>query len=192
MTLSLLFIIASSLAILPAGTDHLAVKGDYDLTSDVRCPVPKNIGQWHQNILIELHSDKQSTSAAVCPDRSIHISTGATVDELRELLALSLQSLNDRVAGPLDYPDELKGFLFAPKQYDHETHKPMRVVYQEVEHIGDACGEPELNGKINGCSISITGGVCMIILPLPHTYGKNYEDALFRHERAHCNGWRHP
>ena len=80
-----------------------------------------------------------------------------------------------------------------PAQYDHEPRIPVRVIY--VDDIQTLCtrtsASPVPEGKnIWACAGIAKGGkVCVIFMP-KGTSPKRYA-FLYRHERGHCNGWRH-
>src|SRR5213595_314379 len=78
-----------------------------------------------------------------------------------------------------------------PPQYDHPFHGKVIVSYDAPGACGSVYG-----GHASGCAY-VSKGVCRIHLrPKGSTYGFFVMDNegianVFRHERAHCNGWRH-
>lgn len=72
-----------------------------------------------------------------------------------------------------------------PAQYDHAP-RHMIVHVLSRARVESLCGRLMRgeHGPIIACTV--TGfGKCVVLLP------ENYQRWLYRHERAHCNGWKH-
>ena len=86
-----------------------------------------------------------------------------------------------------------------PAGYDHPAAQ-MRVWSYSVAKVDDLCGRLVTHkqnpyrvartGTMFGCAI---GGVkqCILIMPKKSGMSTVSYDRLYRHERAHCNGWHH-
>lgn len=87
-----------------------------------------------------------------------------------------------------------------PKRYDH-PHPRLVVVEVPARDVRKLCGTLfgrgnfAHYGRVRGCA-SIGDGKksCIMIIPRKASLSTRERDALFRHERAHCNGWKgsHP
>ena len=93
----------------------------------------------------------------------------------------------------------------APAEFDHPITDPQMVLV--IEHVdpadvdatcrrGGSYAYVPRTSTIRGCaSIRIQADMkiaCIITMPHPQKTTAGAYDALYRHERAHCNGWRHP
>lgn len=81
--------------------------------------------------------------------------------------------------------------LLPPPEFDR-PHPNLRIWLVEPEEIDAACRRFALGAlfrvpyAIGGCADIGNGkSPCNIILPRGHS------EEMFRHEQAHCNGWRH-
>ena len=82
-----------------------------------------------------------------------------------------------------------------PSAYDRPAanmkiwHYSAAQVNNLCRRIMDKAGSHAGDGNVYGCAV---GGPAQCILIMPHegVTTVNYQ-ALYRHERAHCNGWRH-
>jgi hypothetical protein len=86
-----------------------------------------------------------------------------------------------------------------PAQYDHPAAN-MRIWNYSPSKVNSLCrrlvshpSNPHRasgNGTFYSCAI---GGPkqCIVIIPRRSSVTNVSYDALFRHERAHCNGWSH-
>lgn len=82
-----------------------------------------------------------------------------------------------------------------PKRYDH-AHPRVVVVEVRARDVRKLCGTLfgrgnfAHYGRVRGCA-SVGDGrkSCIIIMPKKARLSAAEHDALFRHERAHCNGW---
>ena len=82
-----------------------------------------------------------------------------------------------------------------PKRYDH-PHPRLVVVEVPARHVREYCGTLfgrgnfAHYGRVHGCA-SVGDGrkSCVIIIAKRGTLSARTHEALFRHERAHCNGW---
>jgi hypothetical protein len=82
-----------------------------------------------------------------------------------------------------------------PAQYDHGFDGTLTVVSRPFEQVGIICrtvrgfaAKDVALGAVFGCSFMVDGR-CYVILP--SDVPDKLLDQLFRHERAHCNGWIH-
>jgi hypothetical protein len=82
-----------------------------------------------------------------------------------------------------------------PAAYDRPAAN-MRVWHYSAAQVNNLCrrimnkaGSEASGGTVYGCAV---GGPSQCILIMPHktVTTVNYQ-ALYRHERAHCNGWHH-
>jgi hypothetical protein len=86
---------------------------------------------------------------------------------------------------------ELMALLLMVKPPPHEFDHPfegMIVQYATLEEIERECGYDHAIG----CALiteASDGTIVKCTLLLPH--GNPVGNRLYRHERAHCNGWRH-
>jgi hypothetical protein len=82
-----------------------------------------------------------------------------------------------------------------PGRYDH-AHPRLEVVEVPARDVRKLCstlfgrGNFANYGRVHGCA-SVGDGrrPCIIIMPRQAGLSSAERDALFRHERAHCNGW---
>jgi len=84
-----------------------------------------------------------------------------------------------------------------PARYDH-AHPHLVIVETAHGKVRGMCGRLlghrnfERSGRLHACaSIGDGRSPCVIVLPKAGEGGISKRDrqALFRHERAHCNGW---
>jgi hypothetical protein len=82
-----------------------------------------------------------------------------------------------------------------PKRYDH-AHPRLVVVEVPARDVRKLCGTLfgrgnfAHYGRVHGCaSVGDSRKSCIIIMPKRTRFSAAEHDALFRHERAHCNGW---
>ena len=70
-----------------------------------------------------------------------------------------------------------------PIEYDHAFKGPSYIEYMSLEKLQELCG-----GPVYACSYigGLNGRCIMYLSKLP-----GQQKQLERHERAHCNGWRH-
>ena len=76
-----------------------------------------------------------------------------------------------------------------PPQYDYAptgTFMKVERTYNPDKKCRRYGAQPSKGNVVEGCTIR-KGGTCVIVLP----YSANKGSVLYRHERAHCNGWRH-
>lgn len=73
--------------------------------------------------------------------------------------------------------------IIPPEQYDHPYDGKLKVTYGDVQKVHELCH----SGSAAGCAY-VHKHDCLIILP---TTWPRLTDAYYRHERAHCNGWKH-
>jgi hypothetical protein len=82
-----------------------------------------------------------------------------------------------------------------PSAYDRPAAN-MRIWHYSEAQVDSLCrrimnkaGTESSGGKVYGCAV---GGPaqCILIMPPEGVTTVSYH-ALYRHERAHCNGWRH-
>lgn len=79
------------------------------------------------------------------------------------------------------------GILLPPKQYDHPPKMPVVVIDDTPEEVERFCRKrAEYFGgrSIIGCAFP-GKDICIIVMP------NGYSRDLWRHERAHCNGFSH-
>ena len=75
--------------------------------------------------------------------------------------------------------DAYEGPVLLPaKEFDHEYGGRLTVIRGPL---------PKSYGYTAVACATVNVGTCTIYLPIEHPY----YDALYRHERAHCNGWHH-
>ena len=82
-----------------------------------------------------------------------------------------------------------------PKRFDR-PHPRLVVVEVPARDVRKLCGTLfgrgnfAHYGRVRGCA-SVGDGrkSCIMIIPRQAGFSKREHDALFRHERAHCNGW---
>ncbi len=82
-----------------------------------------------------------------------------------------------------------------PKRYDH-SHPRLVLVEVPARDVRKLCGTLfgrgnfAHYGRVHGCA-SVGDGrkSCIIIMAKRMSLSGRTHDALFRHERAHCNGW---
>lgn len=82
-----------------------------------------------------------------------------------------------------------------PAEYDRPYVGELIVEYVEPDQTAVKCGQNSiqigLKGYYQACAYA-TPTSCRVILPKDTgTYPRAYLDYLYRHEVAHCNGWRH-
>lgn len=81
------------------------------------------------------------------------------------------------------------GSFLPPPEYDYPPRQKVQVLegthseIQRVCRLASRYGGPR---SILACSIP-NNRICIIVWPK----GKHRSGPLWRHERAHCNGWRH-
>jgi hypothetical protein len=78
-----------------------------------------------------------------------------------------------------------------PSRYDHQYRGQLIVVQQSLTNIRRSCGDPYCWAWTYGDM----GGRCTIYLPkVGGSISRAFFNQLYRHERAHCNGWpaNHP
>jgi hypothetical protein len=75
-----------------------------------------------------------------------------------------------------------------PARYDHAYRGRLVVIQQSLGVLRAQCGYPDCWGWTYGD----IGGTCTIYLP--RSVNRKFYNQLYRHERAHCNGWpaNHP
>jgi hypothetical protein len=89
-----------------------------------------------------------------------------------------------------------------PARYDR-SHPDLVVIETAHNKVRSMCGRLlghrnfERSGRLHACaSIGDGRSPCIVVLPTAGEGGISKRDrqALFRHERAHCNGWpgHHP
>ena len=88
-----------------------------------------------------------------------------------------------------------------PRRYDH-THPDLVVLEIRFSQVDNMCrgifgrGKFERFGRVMACAAVGNGkSPCILILPKAGSgVSEAQQAALFRHERAHCNGWagHHP
>lgn len=98
------------------------------------------------------------------------------------------------------WPD---GIIIPPKLYDHDPNRPWTVIHVSIDVRNALCQASDI-----GCSIPMLNGKCVVVLPdwdqiklegrevfagsgKPQKVTDEFAGHLFRHERAHCNGWEH-
>jgi hypothetical protein len=75
-----------------------------------------------------------------------------------------------------------------PARFDHEPTVPYEVRYRSAQVLNFYCGEDAMHPKVGGCAI-IDKGRCWITIAAH--FGRQDRASVLRHEKAHCNGWRH-
>lgn len=82
--------------------------------------------------------------------------------------------------------------LLPPKEYDHPYKGGIIVTHLNDDNIDEICGKWAVACTYADPSLK---DVCYIymrkILIMPHSGNRVPYNKLFRHERAHCNGWIH-
>ena len=80
---------------------------------------------------------------------------------------------------------------FAPEKYDHASAN-MIVRHTSVAGVARRCGRhmPAHRAQILGCALG-NEKLCLVFLPHKASVGAVAYERLYRHERAHCNGWKH-
>ncbi len=83
----------------------------------------------------------------------------------------------------------LSGVQIPPARYDHPPAMRMQVIEGTNAQIQRVCRlASKYRGELEILACAIPGKtVCIMIWPK----GKPRSGPLWRHERAHCNGWRH-
>jgi len=85
--------------------------------------------------------------------------------------------------------------IHPPKRYDH-PHPRLVVVEVSGRDVRKLCGTLfgranfDHYGRVHGCA-SVGDGrkSCVLIMAKRGTLSARTYEAVFRHERAHCNGW---
>jgi hypothetical protein len=109
-------------------------------------------------------------------------------------LIVAVAMLNFMVSGAaaLDTP---------PAEFDRPANN-MRIWHYSAAKVSDLCQRlvthrdnpyrlASTGGRaIGGCAVGGTAQ-CILILPVRSSVSAESYDRLYRHERAHCNGWRH-
>ena len=81
--------------------------------------------------------------------------------------------------------------LFAPPEYDYDYPGVMSIFRLRPERIREEC---HLNRDTLGCAYQYPGGArcdIWIVDDDELTRWRMPYDIVFRHEQAHCNGWKH-
>src|SRR5262249_23480455 len=81
-----------------------------------------------------------------------------------------------------------------PGEFDHEYKGELKIVRGTQQELHAACPNSFLPGNnALGCAKQALPGVCVIyMLNDAGLQALNWDvEIVFRHERAHCNGWRH-
>jgi hypothetical protein len=149
----------------------------------------------------------------VAPDGTPSLSPHLTPQQIRAALLLMMQQIatdnQDATGKDGDIPDGLwlapedpdsvtwnDGIEKPPARFDHVPGVPVREVFTDLAKVDATCGGSagEKPGpRITACTTPQgIGSGCLIVLPFPDQVGMIYMAHLRRHERAHCNGWRHP
>ena len=76
------------------------------------------------------------------------------------------------------------GVVPPPAQYDHPYRGRLYVHYAHPERLKFECFTSR---NINGCAQSFRKGHCTIYIS--SELSKQEKARVYRHERAHCNGW---
>lgn len=75
-------------------------------------------------------------------------------------------------------------FDMPPAQYDHPApHMDVHVL--SAARLERICRGFMKHSNPIACAIKYKNIKCVILLP------RGYADWMYRHERAHCNGWKH-
>ena len=80
-----------------------------------------------------------------------------------------------------------------PARYDH-PHPALRVIELSLDEVDRRCrklgGRAPMGMSIKGCSLVGDGHKsCWVVIPSRESVPDSTYDAIFRHERGHCNGW---
>jgi hypothetical protein len=168
----------------------LSFPPSYTLADKPSCP--KVLDQSYAAYVSELVIAAENVTAVLCPNsRQAILPKKADISQLREMLGWAILAWHSEHFGPDNDPKALQSlykysmYLVPPKEFDFEPKKKPIVVYSK--DIQGACGK-----LANACSTNGGTFTCLIILPMPNEYPSVYAAALLRHEKAHCNGWRHP
>jgi hypothetical protein len=86
--------------------------------------------------------------------------------------------------------------LLPPPEFDHEYTGKIQIIRTDEAGVRAGCRIESVNGGRLACASHITAaGVCVIYMLDDkglQIYGWDSDiDIIVRHERGHCNGWRH-
>ena len=78
-----------------------------------------------------------------------------------------------------------------PERDDHFAGR-MIVKHMSVTEVAHQCARhlPDVRATALGCALG-DARLCLVYLPHKASVGPHAYERLYRHEHAHCNGWRH-
>lgn len=81
-------------------------------------------------------------------------------------------------------------YMMPPAIYDHPPAKPPIVIMRSLDELEALCADNPWGDNIGACTMVMKNGQCLILW----LDGDPVGGVLWRHERAHCNGWppEHP
>ena len=78
-------------------------------------------------------------------------------------------------------------------EFDHPAEN-MIVRHHSPTQVERRCRVhwPQHRGQIVGCALLVRNErICIVYLPHEASVGPAAYERIYRHERGHCNGWRH-
>ena len=105
---------------------------------------------------------------------------------LSGVLALALATVLAACGGGVPARYEM-----VPARYDHSAGR-MIVKHMSLVEVARRCSRylPAVRAQTFGCAMG-DDRLCLVYLPHKTSVGPKAYERLYRHERAHCNGWRH-
>lgn len=82
-------------------------------------------------------------------------------------------------------------YEMVPARHDHSASR-MIVKHMSLVEVARRCSRhlPAVRAQTFGCALG-DERLCLVYLPHKTSVGSQTYERLYRHERAHCNGWRH-
>jgi hypothetical protein len=86
--------------------------------------------------------------------------------------------------------------VLPPAEFDHDKYPgTIDVRRVDLEQLSTECRIDQLGGANTKTACSRRYGLQYCVIVIAHDYILNTQgvsyDAIYRHERAHCNGWHH-
>ena len=81
--------------------------------------------------------------------------------------------------------------LKPPKEYDYPFNGVIKLIKVNRDNVWEECshsGKYRMRRDVAGCA-RVEGNTCIIHIAMLTKRAHVYD--IFRHEQAHCNGWKH-
>lgn len=77
-----------------------------------------------------------------------------------------------------------------PKRYDYPYKGTLYLSWSPSTIVHQVCG----SSAARACSLRVSKNECLVVINQIYLSYPAWKDYLFRHEQAHCNGWKgwHP